>query len=43
MRHRRSRLAGWGLTTLALRAGATRQPIPAIACGALAALAWKAR
>lgn len=43
MRHLRTPLARWGLTALALLAVATRQPAPAIACGALAALAWKAR
>ncbi|MFE1125887.1 hypothetical protein ACFW6R_04475 [Streptomyces albidoflavus] len=43
MRHLRSPLARWGLTSLALLAVATRQPIPALVCAALAALAWKAR
>lgn len=43
MRHLRSPLARWGLTGLALLAVATRQPVPAIACAAFAALAWKAR
>ncbi|MGW4972634.1 hypothetical protein ACWEP3_22140 [Streptomyces albidoflavus] len=42
-RHLRSPLARWGLTALALLAVATRQTVPAIACGVLAALAWKAR
>ncbi|WP_303049834.1 hypothetical protein [Streptomyces sp. CAI-21] len=42
-RHLRTPLARWGLTALAAIAVATRQPVPAIACGALAALAWKAR
>ncbi|MFI7656043.1 hypothetical protein ACIBX9_25520 [Streptomyces albidoflavus] len=43
MRHLRAPLARWGLTVLAMLAVATRQPIPAITCGVLAALAWKAR
>lgn len=42
-RHLRTPLARWGLTALALLAVATRQPVPAITCGTLAALAWKAR
>ncbi|MFJ3563283.1 hypothetical protein [Streptomyces diastaticus] len=42
-RHLGSPLARWGLTALAALAVATRQPIPALACGILAALAWKAR
>ncbi|MFF5615391.1 hypothetical protein ACFY7B_20960 [Streptomyces albidoflavus] len=43
MKQLRSPLARWGLTALALLAVATRQLAPAIACGVLAALAWKAR
>ncbi|MFD5027021.1 hypothetical protein [Streptomyces sp. NPDC058373] len=39
----RGPLARWGFTALAALAVVTRQPIPAIACGTLAALAWKAR
>ncbi|MFD6375372.1 hypothetical protein [Streptomyces sp. KR2] len=42
-RHLRAPLARWGLAALALLAVATRQPIPALVCAALAALAWKAR
>jgi hypothetical protein len=38
-----SPLARWGFPALAVLAATTHQPLAAILCGAVAALAWKAR